>query len=545
MHSKNWLFPILISVIALTTTCSSSPPAIRGMVLDPRPSETVPLAAQVTFETDRPTSVSLEFDDGERNWRVDTGTRSATNHVVPILGMRPDRTHQVVVVVTDENGLSASSEPLEITTDPLPDDFPPIDLRISQPERMEPGVTLFGAEYRPGGVVDENYGLLVAVDEAGEVVWYYKTDYFANFEARRLANGNILYMSSWSGLLYEINMLGNVVSQWHSTSAPEDRVGTESIAIDTDTFHHDAFETSSGNILTISTELRTYPEYPSSTDDPDAPRSTSDVIGDVLVEFTRQGQVVREVKLLDVLDPYRVGFGSLGPGPLSRFYRAEANNPMRDWAHTNAVVVDQTGRYAIASPRHLDAVIKVDLETSELVWILGNHGDWGPEWQDYLLTPTHDDLMWQFHQHAPMITPDGTILMFDNGNDRARPFQERMSPAESFSRAVEYSVDEENMEVTEVWSYGGPGDEQFFAGFVGDADWMPQTGNVLIDYGGLVSDPEGNPVGRPGPPGHNWIRIVEVTHDAPAEKVFEFFVDAERPRGFVAYKAERLPSLYP
>ena len=35
-----------------------------------------------------------------------------------------------------------------------------------------------------------------------------------------------------------------------------------------------------------------------------------------------------------------------------------------------------------------------------------------------------------------------------------------MKPLESFSRAVEYSIDEENMEVSEVWSYvGGPGDE--------------------------------------------------------------------------------------
>ncbi len=118
-----------------------------------------------------------------------------------------------------------------------------------------------------------------------------------------------------------------------------------------------------------------------------------------------------------------------------------------------------------------------------------------------------------------------------------------MPPSESFSRAVEYSIDEENMEVSEIWSYGDPEDEKFFARFVGDADWMPQMGNVLINYGGLVSDAEGNPV-ETGP-GHMRVRVVEVTHDTPAEKVFELFIDDERPAGWNMFRAARLPSLYP
>ena len=99
------------------------------------------------------------------------------------------------------------------------------------------------------------------------------------------------------------------------------------------------------------------------------------------------------------------------------------------------------------------------------------------------------------------------------------------------------------MEVTQVWSFGGPGDEPFFARFLGDADWMPRTGNVLINYGGLVSDAAGTPIVEGS--GHNWVRIVEVTHDTPAEKVFELFIDDERPAGWSVFRAERLPSLYP
>ncbi len=541
MHSKYFSLVSLIVIAALNTACSSPPPVIQGMELDPTPSEAVPLAALVAFQTDRPTTVDLEFDDGQRTWRVDARVASSTNHFVPILGMRPGRNHTVRVVITDEEGATAISEPLEITTEPLPDDFPPIEVSVSEPDRMEPGVTLLEPVYRSEDESEIDYSFLVAVDEAGEVVWYYKATHDVA-DARRLQNGNLLYRSGRAGRLYEIDMLGNVVSEWHSNRAPEDDVGEQSIHVDTETFHHEAFETGSGNILTVSTEVRPFDQYPTSDMDPEAPRSTSDVVGDVLVEFSRNGQVLREAKLLDLLDPYRIGYGSLGGGYWAEVYGETSRNPRRDWAHTNAVVMDDSERYVIASPRYQDAVVKIDLETSELVWILGNHDDWGPEWQDFLLEP-RGDLLWPYHQHAPMITPHGTILMFDNGNLRARPFEEPMAPSESFSRAVEYSVDEENMEVRQVWSYGGPGDEKFFSRFISDADWMPETGNVLVNFGGLVSDAEGNPVGEGS--GHNWVRIVEVTHDMPAEKVFELFIDDDRPKGWTVFRAERLPRLYP
>ena len=536
------LFVFLLVIGALSAGCRTSPPEIEDIALDPRPNDRVPLAAQIAFRTNRPTTVALEFDDGERSWTVDIGSGATTNHVVPVLGMRPDRTHVVRVVVADENGVTSTSEPFEVTTDPLPDDFPPLDVRVSVPDRMEPGITMLEPTYRSEDDSERDDHLLVAVDETGDVVWYYKAAHPAS-DARRLQNGNLLYRSGRAGPLYEIDMLGNTVAEWHTNRTPEDRRGITSLHIDTETLHHETFETQSGNILGISTELRPYDNYPTSDTDPAAERTTSEVLGDVLVEFNRQGELLREVKVLDLVDPYRIGYNSLGwGGAWSALFTEEETHPRRDWAHVNAVVMDESERYVIASLRQQDAVVKIDWDAAELVWILGNHDDWGPEWQDYLLQP-NDELLWPYHQHAPMITPEGTILMFDNGNYRARPFDEPTPPSESFSRAVEYRVDEDNMEVTEVWSYGGPGGEPYFARFLGDADWMPRTGNVLINYGGLVSDAAGTPIVEGA--GHNWVRIVEVTHDTPAEKVFELFIDDERPAGWSVFRAERLPSLYP
>ena len=533
---------VLAVAAALSAGCRASPPEIEDIELDPRPHERVPLAAQITLRTNRPTTVALEFDDGEQLWTVDLRDPAAVQHIVPILGMRPDRTHRIRVIVTDERGGTTASEPFEVTTDPLPADFPPLDVRVSDRDRMEPGVTMLEPTYRSAADSGRDEHWLVAVDEAGAVVWYYRAAQSAS-DARRLQNGHLLYRTGRAGPLYEIDMLGHTVSQWHTNRTPEDQVGHDSIHIDTETLHHETFETVSGTILGISTEFRTYDNYPTSDTDPEAPRTPSEVLGDVLVEFSRQGDVLRAVKLLDLIDPYRIGYSSLDWGRgWSAVFPEEDTHPRRDWAHANAVVMDDGERYVIASLRHQDAVVKIDWDTGELVWILGNHADWGPEWQDYLLQPT-GDLLWPYHQHAPMITPEGTILMFDNGNNRARPFDDPTPPSESFSRAVEYDVDEDTMEVAEVWSYGGPGDEPFFARFLGDADWLPQTGNVLITYGGLVSDAEG----RPSVEGerHNWVRIVEVTHETPAQTVFELFIDDERPAGWSVYRAERLPSLYP
>jgi arylsulfate sulfotransferase len=526
------------AVLAVLCISCGSPPEIRGLELDRRPSEAVPLAARVTFRSDRPTSVMLEISDGERTRRVDTRAPVSTDHVVPILGLRAGTAHTVTVVVTDEAGRTARSEPLQITTDPLPEDFPPLDVRMSVSERMEPGFTLLEPSFISQDPSLEGNSWLVALDERGEVVWYYKASNAAS-DAQRISTGNLLFRSGNTDL-YEIDMLGNVVSHWTSELAADDEPQRDGIELATETLHHEALETPWGNLMAISTELRTFPDYRTSETDPSAPKATANVVGDVIVEFTRQGELVREIGLLDLFDPYRIGYGSIAGGYWRPVYGSRASD-VRDWSHSNGISLDETGRYLLLSMRY-QGVAKIDLDTNELVWILGDHAGWGAAWQPLLLEPRRE-LMWPADQHAPMFTPQGTVLMFDNGTNRARPFDPPMPLSESFSRAVEYRVDEENMQIEEVWSYGGPGDEKFYAWRVGDADWMPTTGNVLITYGGMSQDDEGNVAD--GANDHHWIRIVEVTHDAPAEKVFELFIDDERPTGWLSFQAERLPSLYP
>jgi len=62
-----------------------------------------------------------------------------------------------------------------------------------------------------------------------------------------------------------------------------------------------------------------------------------------------------------------------------------------------------------------------------------------------------------------------------------------MAAVESYSRAVEFAVDEKNGTVKQVWSYGEASRERLYAGFQGGAIRLPKTGNTFITYGGVCS----------------------------------------------------------
>ena len=97
-----------------------------------------------------------------------------------------------------------------------------------------------------------------------------------------------------------------------------------------------------------------------------------------------------------------------------------------------------------------------------------------------------------------------------------------MSAPESYSRAVEFAVDERNGTVSQVWRYGEANGERLYAGFQGGAMRLPRTGNTFITYGGVCSI-NGKPASGPDrfDPGEADLRdkidicarLIEVTPD--------------------------------
>ena len=117
----------------------------------------------------------------------------------------------------------------------------------------------------------------------------------------------------------------------------------------------------------------------------------------------------------------------------------------------------------------------------------------------------------------------------------------------NYSRAVEYNINEQTMQVSQVWEYGANSAEPLFTAALGGADWMTNTGNVLINFGFVSYDNHVNPSAIAT--NATMVRIQEVTHDANPELVFDLSIfDTNNISpfnlGYWVYRAHRVADLY-
>ncbi len=530
-------FPTVITLL-LIAGCSQPPSIVGEPVLQMDPSGRTPLAGLLTLTTDQPTRVTLTISDSENTSTVTPNDAFSTEHEVMVLGLRPGRVSSIDVQIENEHGDTGEPASLSVKTPPLPDYFPPINVVLSRPTRMEPGLTIIPLGRSFSQESDREFGLFVALDAQGEVVWYYEAPHRVD-EPRRMPNGNILHRGVRTQM-FEIDMLGRRINHWVAAAASKD-VPLSATTIDTDSLHHDVLVMPTGNFLALSTEVRHIESYPTNLEDTEAPHAPANVAGDVLIEFRPDGEIVRQWNFFDLLNPMRHGYGATNTGFYKEVYEDVYEEPPYDWTHANGIDYDAENDAAIISMHHHSAILKLDLASGEIDWVLGHPAGWSDDLAAKWLEPK-GELDWFWHQHAPELTPNGTLLIYDNGSYGAFPPSPKVMPPDTYSRAVEYSIDEADGTVEQVWSYGGPGEDWFFSGFISEADWMPITGNILVTNGGRVHK-EGGGIGIFGNDGRLWINITEVTHTKPAEKVWEIVID-DPTTGWAAYRSERWPSLY-
>jgi hypothetical protein len=71
-------------------------------------------------------------------------------------------------------------------------------------------------------------------------------------------------------------------------------------------------------------------------------------------------------------------------------------------------------------------------------------------------------------QHAPELTPEGTLILYNDNNYAASPFNSQVPDQNNHSSAVEYAIDETNMEVPEAWnSWWQTNQDRLFTPYVG------------------------------------------------------------------------------
>ena len=393
-----------------------------------------PLTALILFTTSTSTSVQVTVE-GKDEFSTFTHTFEKTKeHYLPIYGLYAGTVNHVLVEY-QEKGQKIQKEIL-IETGALPANF-------VLPTSVYADKSKLGNElyfYTPSST-----GYTCAYDVNGDVRWYLSN--YALWKVDRLKNGNLLlsterlinnpyYMTG----LYEMNLLGKVISEYSLKGG----------------YHHDYYEMENGNLLIASDDFY----------------NDDGTVEDYIVELDRKtGKIVRTFDLKDIL--------KMTDGK-------SENWSAYDWFHNNSVWYDKKSNSITLSGRHQDAVINIDYKTGKLNWIIGDSTNWSEEYQKYFFKPVDGtNFEWQWSQHAAMITPEGYVFLFDNGNNKSKNKGEYVDATNSYSRGVMYKIDTKKMTIEKVFEYGKERGASFYSPYISDVDYL-ESNHYIIHSGGIV-----------------------------------------------------------
>ncbi len=137
-------------------------------------------------------------------------------------------------------------------------------------------------------------------------------------------------------------------------------------------------------------------------------------------------------------------------------------------------IEDDQGTALLLSLRTINRVLRVDVETGEVIWTLGPNGDITLVDEEGLALGNED---WFYSQHAPELAGN-RLLVYDNGIGR---------PGEDRSQVVEFGLDVEGGTLTKLWAWEEP---DFLESIWGDADRTPGGEHVLIARGHCFNCPD-------------------------------------------------------
>lgn len=141
----------------------------------------------------------------------------------------------------------------------------------------------------------------------------------------------------------------------------------------------------------------------------------------------------------------------------------------RDITHSNSVFWDIEEDMIYLNCRNLNTFYKIDHSTGQVVWGLGEHGDFtlfdhrGNQLQNLF-----------YHAHALEKVDENTFILFDNDYLNQTDSNNRQS------RILEITVNENTMTANISWLWTGTG--EYYSAYWGDADRLP-NGNRFGVFG--------------------------------------------------------------
>lgn len=407
------------------------------VVIDPYKAS--PLTAMVMFETKESTEVKVSIQGKDDKTGLSYTFPNSKEHYLAIYGLYAGYDN----IVTIEYGDVKKS--IIIETDSLPDDFVLPTSVNGIREELDNDFYFFTPSAK---------GYSAAYDINGDVRWYLTN--YALWDNTRLKNGRMLvsterlmYSPYYMTGLYEIDMFGKIYKEYSLAGG----------------YHHDYYELPNGNLLVASDDF--------GNDD--------GTVEDVIVEVDKTtGAIVKTFDLKKILN--------MEDGK-------SENWTSYDWFHNNSVWYDEKTNSITLSGRHQDAVINIDYNSGKLNWIIGDKTEWSSEYQKYFFTPVGSDFEWQWSQHAAMITPEGYVFIFDNGNNKSKIKDSYVDAENSYSRGVMYKIDTEKMTIEQIYEYGKERGSSFYSPYISDVDYLDK-GHYIVHSGGIVNA-DGKPSNQP------------------------------------------------
>ena len=463
---KPFAITFFVTACLILTGCkdNSTGPAgpdvnILNETVTPNPSGVAPLTALISLETESPVSISVKVAgiNGPESDITHNFEQLGTQLEIPVLGLYANIENTVELTFRDENGNDLGTKTYSIQTPPLSVDMPNVEINTANRSQMIEGLT-FVSYFGHATNSDPTPQRPFMFDSFGDIRWYLDfsshstlNNMFYDDGMERLQNGNLYFGDGSTGRIYEINMLGEILNTWPMSGF---------------SFHHEVTEKPNGNFLVTVN------------------KNGANTVEDHIIEIDRNSkQIINVWDLRESLDQNRTAWDT------------NLADISVDWFHGNALYFDETDNTIVVSGR-TQGTVKLT-ENNEVVWIIAPHKEWGTsgngtDLSQFLLQPldsngqeitdqavlagdqNHSDFEWSWYQHAPLRMPNGNVMLFDNGDNR------NYGAGALYSRAVEYDINENDMTIQQVWSYGKERGQETYSRIVSDVDYYPEENHVFF-----------------------------------------------------------------
>lgn len=262
----------------------------------------------------------------------------------------------------------------------------------------------------------------IVLDADGDIVWWALDDR-SNIQLARAER-----MLDGTGIVYGVSTNDPTAQERFEELIELSWDHSQELVIQAPEYHHDFVQLDDGEyayqaLTSISTEAGT-------------------TMGDLILTIDRSGE---GSQIWNGFDDF----------PFDAEYADKERE--RYWHHANAMDVDRDARTLTVSMRNLNTITQLDLDTQQVLWSLGEFGD-------YDITGERDHT----HQQHQFELLDGGILIFDNGTSEMLD-----------SRVVEYALDDVQGTAEEVWTYRT--DPSLFNYALGAVDRL-DDGNTLVTW---------------------------------------------------------------